>query len=116
MKVRGHYLGVKDMKLEEIEKWIEYHIWDSTRYSKHDLEVNDHGDEGYITIWLDDCDWEEHLMDIYPTKSELKLIDKKGICGKKPYPSPRKCVGSPKYTLWGKTCSKCRECFNFQEE
>ena len=119
MKVNGHYLGgTKDMQLEEIEEWISLHIWDSNRYTKHDLEIYIDADQGIIDIWLDDCDWEEHLMEIMPTKSELKLIDKKGICGHRPSSGRSKCpLNLSKYDwlLHRNVCTKCRECFNSRE-
>lgn len=116
MQVQGYYLDEKDMSLKEIEQFIEHHIWESERYSKHDLEINIDNDEGKLSIWLDDHDWEEHLMTITPTKEDLKLIDQNGICGE--YPSRNfRCplgLGSYDWVLRRNTCDCCRKCFNFK--
>ena len=104
-----------EMTLEEIESLVSRQ---QGEYPYHDLEILTDADQGEIAVWLDDCDVEIHILDIIPTKADLELIDDHGICGHKPDAGCADCIGYPEYDwmLRRDMCSKCRECFKFQEE
>ena len=85
-------------------------------YPYKDLEIHSNEEEGTLSLWLDDCDVEIHIMEIYPTSQELHEIDEKGICGVKPHKNLNCPHGNGKYDwMFGRrVCDGCRKCFNFR--
>lgn len=107
MKIRDAWGDKHNLSLDEIESIIKRY---KVEYPYKDLEINVDERNGYtyVSLWLDDCDVEIHIMDIYPTKKEFKKIDNKGICGKR--------LGHLLYCkLTGVRCNSCRKCLKFIE-
>ena len=113
MKVHNCFDGEYELTYKQIEEKVRMAKRENPH---HDFEIQIDESNGTLDLWLDDHIMEIHILEITPTKEDLKLIDEKGICGT--YPSRNlRCplgLGSYDWVLSRKTCDCCRKCFNFK--